>query len=1478
LVRYKALLIGVAQYEAAGISSLPFVPDDLERMATALKARGFHQVQLVQAPMVSTNVIKGEVSGFLAEAKQNDRLLVVLSGHGVHSEGKDYLVPQDFHPNKLSPSEGCVEIDWRLNLQRADFRAEQVAFLIDACREGVRDDDTMGTERWSDRKIATVQRSRIAYVYACSQAQVARYVRETDAVRDGHEVDTQPGDTFSLFSRTVTDLLSGPVSTLGEFGPAAQERIDALHTAYGKRGPAQQVRVLTEEDHDDFTLFPPAETTAGLAGAERTWADAVTNHPAWNHTAPLRAGSVESLKEVCVRLVGRYARACAAAEPKIADDPWYDHELAERTAERLGFLLLRLADGTELSPTEAALLAVLPFAAQAHWAQHAARRDLSEAELDDVLTGYPRLGRRLRTLAQNPSRALSDIRWWGVHRWLVQHPEAFTHEFLICEEPGARAPSWALSELSAPRLLAHLKEQRVAPAAVPGTARTTALREERQVAPSTSHEHTVRERLVSALLKGAHALAIDPADLPEVLVEHLGISDSVSLDDLRSTLRQSHWAAAGAGRSLNAECDHPAIELALKRHAETVDALLRDISKEAARPGSSLSPLTALPAYADAQQVRPSGAAPAELSSGIRFRLADDRVQELLMGEQLYGDRALAIRELYQNALDALRYRTARTEYLRRSGKAVPDWEGEIVFTEGVDSDDRPYLECADNGVGMGVTELSRAFAQGGSRFVDLPEYREEGALWASLDPPVELVPVSRFGLGVLSYFMIADELAVWTCRLDREGRPGKLLKVTIAGPGNLFRVEDLGAGREAGTRVRLYGAPGKPIPSSGVELERCLWVSPYVVRAPKRGRVLRWEPKSLAAPREEGAPGGMSCGPARDRDRFGWDTRSMPYIWSNELRAVSMGTTPKRPASAAKSHQKGVWWTDGDGAVVVDGIANDTTLFGRVVDLHGTDQATLSVDRKKLSWYDAVLVRNRSLAAVEDLIDAADLLSPAWLNTLQRQDLELADAIAARAAEKGVSWTSWDWTLDTSRTGFFPPDLLLLPAVTGSFPWPHGPHDIVAALLILCMPDHVLRWRLTALHPELPMGALQAAKPSDLLLLTKRHSRAWDDSLKRAMDVYAKNHSREERGRAGYSSGEMIYRHEITPWRSTESRVSVPELLATAARHWRAPVQVAERLRALGFSVDALGPLQDASADDLALLAPYRDIRAQRLDSVSPDEFVLPGNGVHLAHLYTQDHPRQAAYRLQKLGYVLPSRLVDGLVEHDRTAEQSRPLARALLRHSFGTVTSPEEADRVTKGQVLYAAACIGSSTASVTRTLTALGFVVPDPSTLPELTDRHQIAAAMIDRGPYRSRDFDKVMSFGRELGREMLLMDVASMQEAKDFGFPSPDAARTAAGSAPPGDAEAARADSIYRRVSNELMNKNVNDPAGSTVGLLILCYERETLRGRNEIEGRHATLAEIASAALRLRRPFREVAARATELGFRHEAESWWPDGS
>ena len=164
---------------------------------------------------------------------------------------------------------------------------------------------------------------------------------------------------------------------------------------------------------------------------------------------------------------------------------------------------------------------------------------------------------------------------------------------------------------------------------------------------------------------------------------------------------------------------------------------------------------------------------------------------------------------MYQNALDACRYRDARLKYLKQQGKlrqSDEDWEGRIIFRQRNDEEHgRAYIECEDNGVGMGMTHLSKCFARAGSRFANLPEFIEEQAEWLKCDPPIQLFPNSQFGVGVLSYFMLADEIEVETCRLNREGLPGERLQVRIPGSSGLFRVQQLGAGSDAGTRVRLY-------------------------------------------------------------------------------------------------------------------------------------------------------------------------------------------------------------------------------------------------------------------------------------------------------------------------------------------------------------------------------------------------------------------------------------------------------------------------------------------------------------------------------------------------------------------------------------------------------------------------------------------------------------------------------------------------
>src|ERR1700712_2748163 len=104
------------------------------------------------------------------------------------------------------------------------------------------------------------------------------------------------------------------------------------------------------------------------------------------------------------------------------------------------------------------------------------------------------------------------------------------------------------------------------------------------------------------------------------------------------------------------------------------------------------------------------------VASGLRFHLNEERIRDFLMGENLYGDPSLALRELYQNALDACRLAAARRAFLgcppAPSYSETPDTE----FEQGVDQDGRAYIDCVDLGAGMGVGELSLAFCQAGVR------------------------------------------------------------------------------------------------------------------------------------------------------------------------------------------------------------------------------------------------------------------------------------------------------------------------------------------------------------------------------------------------------------------------------------------------------------------------------------------------------------------------------------------------------------------------------------------------------------------------------------------------------------------------------------------------------------------------------------------------------------------------------------------
>ena len=189
----------------------------------------------------------------------------------------------------------------------------------------------------------------------------------------------------------------------------------------------------------------------------------------------------------------------------------------------------------------------------------------------------------------------------------------------------------------------------------------------------------------------------------------------------------------------------------------------------------------------------------------LKFTLAQDEIRELLMGVELYGEPELALRELYQNAIDAIRYREARIEYLEKLHPNINRaYVPKIIFRHDKDNHDREYVECIDNGVGMDRQIFSNVFAKAGKRFSEMSEFVEEQKSWDEYG--IKIYPNSQFGVGVLSYFMLADHLEIETTRFEKDGKIGPIISASITGNGNLFRIaSSFNNYGNCGTRIRLY-------------------------------------------------------------------------------------------------------------------------------------------------------------------------------------------------------------------------------------------------------------------------------------------------------------------------------------------------------------------------------------------------------------------------------------------------------------------------------------------------------------------------------------------------------------------------------------------------------------------------------------------------------------------------------------------------
>jgi hypothetical protein len=317
-------------------------------------------------------------------------------------------------------------------------------------------------------------------------------------------------------------------------------------------------------------------------------------------------------------------------------------------------------------------------------------------------------------------------------------------------------------------------------------------------------------QLVAAALRLADILDFDRERTPSVLFHYLiprslRLGDDISALEWSKHLAISNWeiepeALVFRGRSKSHIVHHAVIQFCKAIEEEILTTKSTFVSSASNVWPFLLPSVVRADIHAEGYSYFP-----------YRFELDENRVYELLMGGAIYNNPLVAIRELVQNAADACSYRDALSKlhepYLR------PDIQSRITirYEESGDTGQCPILSVTDTGTGMDTWVIERWFLKVGRSFYsstefarDRQEFRKKG---------VDFAPVSEFGIGFLSCFLLADRVEVETAMWEPVRGDTRKRHLEIDGPTRLIRIRETpneGISRFRGTRVSLHLSRGR--------------------------------------------------------------------------------------------------------------------------------------------------------------------------------------------------------------------------------------------------------------------------------------------------------------------------------------------------------------------------------------------------------------------------------------------------------------------------------------------------------------------------------------------------------------------------------------------------------------------------------------------------------------------------------------------
>lgn len=215
----------------------------------------------------------------------------------------------------------------------------------------------------------------------------------------------------------------------------------------------------------------------------------------------------------------------------------------------------------------------------------------------------------------------------------------------------------------------------------------------------------------------------------------------------------------------------------------------------------------------------------------IRFEFHRRRMFEILADEIYQGDSHVFLRELLQNSIDAIRMRRELVQRRTRSAGRRHDvglgFDDAIYFDVKHAENGDATVCCRDYGIGMNEYIVRNYLSVAGVSYYQSDEFRHLG---------LKIDPISRFGIGILSCFMVAWRIEIETRREPQTAEDPEPLLIDVPAVDRQFRIYPASNDVDVGTAVtvhvvgnKLKGDVRKAPPGDDATIDVTLQVAEYL-------------------------------------------------------------------------------------------------------------------------------------------------------------------------------------------------------------------------------------------------------------------------------------------------------------------------------------------------------------------------------------------------------------------------------------------------------------------------------------------------------------------------------------------------------------------------------------------------------------------------------------------------------------------------